>query len=71
MIYQALNATSNFGFSLIGNHQHCQFPATQGDEIVAFYNKLRQKSEASTGIFRTEIDVDISNYVGWEVPVLL
>ena len=39
-IWQALGVPDSMGFSQIGNHSHCQFPASQQGNLTAFVNKF-------------------------------
>ncbi|KAF1995921.1 carbohydrate esterase family 15 protein, partial [Amniculicola lignicola CBS 123094] len=39
MVYDALGIKEAFGFSLVGGHSHCSFPAAQKEEVDAFMDK--------------------------------
>jgi len=69
-IYKALGVPDNMGLSLVGGHSHCQFPSSQQPELTAFINKFLLNQSASTANIEKGPTVDMSKYVGYEVPTL-
>ncbi|ANB15160.1 hypothetical protein AWJ20_2784 [Sugiyamaella lignohabitans] len=72
-IYEAVGATSNFGFSQDGPHNHCSFPTDdQGAELQAFYNKFLLDENVNTNVFRTNggYSPDFSSWINWKTPRL-
>lgn len=70
-VYEALGVKDRMGFSLAASHNHCLFPANQGDEIVAFYNRfLRGRGNATTDVWRSNFTADASRYIDWDTPDL-
>lgn len=71
-IYQALGATDHFGFSQVGNHNHCAFPSSQTSDLNAFINKFLLGQSTNTNIFRTDgsFSYDANGWQPWTVPTL-
>lgn len=71
-IYTALGATANFGFSQVGNHNHCQFPSSQQSELYAYINKFLLDQSTTTSVFRTDgsFNFDSAGWMPWTVPTL-
>ncbi|KAF2176802.1 carbohydrate esterase family 15 protein [Zopfia rhizophila CBS 207.26] len=72
LIYKAAGVPDNMGFSLVGGHQHCQFPSSQNTELNAFINKflLNQSSANTAGVEKSTANVDTSKYIDWTPPTL-
>jgi len=73
LIYEALGVKDNFGYSSVGNHSHCLFPAAQTDDVNAFIDKFLFAGESDTDIFyATEnfSNFSLPFWANWEVPVL-
>ena len=71
LIYQALSKADAMGFSLLGNHAHCQFPSAQQPQLTAFVNKyLMDGSSSTANIFQSNYTVNLADWVDWSVPTL-
>ncbi|KAL0955474.1 hypothetical protein HGRIS_001715 [Hohenbuehelia grisea] len=72
LIYQALGATANMGYSQVGNHNHCQFPSSQQSELTAFINKFLLDGTGTTDIFHTDgnLNFNQAQWIPWTVPTL-
>ena len=73
MIYEALGVPDNMGFSTVGGHAHCQFPASQQPELTAYIQKFLLGKDADTNIFRVErykFIFDYNRWVNWTTPTL-
>lgn len=74
-VYQALGISDRMGISLVGNHNHCQFPSSQQSDLDAFVDKFfRGNLNANTSIIRTDSPNDFgfveSQWVDWPTPTL-
>jgi len=74
-IYKALGVSANYGFSQVGNHSHCDFPASQQPELDAFVNKfLFDNHTADTDILSTDqtyVNYTESQWIPWSTKPLL
>ena len=71
LIYQSLGKPDAMGFSLVGGHAHCAFPAAQQSELTAFVNKYLLDGTSSTAnIFKSNFTVNTADWVDWTVPTL-
>jgi len=83
LIYEALGVKDNFGYSSVGNHEHCAFPANQTADLNAFFDKFLLGQDTDTDIFyvidpdtATDSEVDFGNFslsvwADWKVPKLV
>ena len=72
-IWRAQGIESNFGFSQLGGHNHCQLPETQAPEVASFIQKfLLDDAAANTALFKsdTEFQVNKDKWVNWQTPQL-
>ncbi|KAF8187131.1 hypothetical protein BJ912DRAFT_1032076 [Pholiota molesta] len=73
-IWQALGVPDNMGFSGVGNHDHCAFPASQQPDLDAFFNKFFFGQNTNTSVIETDGPNDLgfvdSDWIDWEVPRL-
>ena len=70
-IYTALGVSENMGFSLVGGHGHCQFPSSQNAEIAQFIDYfLLEGTTKPRVIDRSDVTVDMSQWVDWTAPTL-
>jgi hypothetical protein len=72
-IYDALGVPSAMGFSQVGNHDHCRFPASQAPILVAFAKKfLLDDDSVDTNVLATDgsFALDEDRWVDWDVPAL-
>ena len=73
MIYEALGVPDNMGFSTVGGHAHCQFPASQQPELTAYIQKFLLGKDVDTNIFRVDrykFIFDYNRWVDWTTPTL-
>jgi hypothetical protein len=72
LIWEALGVPDNMGFSQLGNHNHCAFPAAQQPEVSAFVTRFLLDGSANTTVFKTDggFTFDRATWVDWSVPVL-
>ncbi len=71
-VYKALGISGRFGFSIVGNHLHCQVPDVQIPEIEAFVDKflLGKDSVNTDTISDSPYNFDLSSWINWTNPVL-
>jgi hypothetical protein len=72
LIWQALGASDNFGYSETTPHSHCAFPSSQTAVLNAFINKfLLGQSTSTSGIMQTDqTSVNPASWINWSVPTL-
>jgi len=72
LIYQALNATTNMGFSQLSGHAHCQFPTASQSELTAFINTFLLGRPGNTDVFRTDgkFVFNEAQWITWTTPTL-
>ena len=72
-IYQALGVPDRMAFSQLGDHPHCQFPASQQALLTAYLQKfLIGGGTANTTAMETDggFVVDEARWVDWTTPTL-
>ncbi|KAH8753856.1 carbohydrate esterase family 15 protein [Diaporthe sp. PMI_573] len=72
VIYKAYGVPTNMGFSLVGGHNHCQFPSSQQADLSAYINYFLLKTgSAPAEIEKSPSNVDMSQWTkNWVVPTL-
>lgn len=71
LIYKAVGAPNNMGFSLVGGHSHCQFPSAQQTDLSTYINYFLLKTGSAPGaIEKSSASVDVSTWANWDVPTL-
>lgn len=72
-IWTALGVPDNMGFSEVGNHSHCAFPAAQQPTLLAFIDKFLLGAATNT----SNVDdydygeaFDASQWMNWTIPKL-
>ena len=71
LVYEALGASEHFGFSLVGGHNHCQFPGSQEGELGQFVDYfLLGGSTPPEVIDNSEEPVQAADWIDWEAPDL-
>ncbi|KAL0934709.1 uncharacterized protein CTRU02_209300 [Colletotrichum truncatum] len=71
LIYQALGVPENMGFSLVGGHNHCQFPSNQNSELTQYINYFLLNSGTKPSIIeRSTANVNVRDYATWTAPTL-
>ncbi|PSK43027.1 hypothetical protein B9Z65_6981 [Elsinoe australis] len=70
--YEALGKQDSMGFSQVGGHNHCQFPASQQPELEAFVARFLLGQNVSTDVFKTDLTegFDQGKWAPWEIPDL-
>lgn len=72
-IWRAHGIESHFGFSQLGDHNHCQLPEAQVLEVAAFVQKfLLDDVTANTVLFKSdaEFQVNKEKWINWQTPQL-
>lgn len=69
-VYKAWGVPQNFGFSLVGGHSHCQFPASQQSDLTAFINRFLLNGSDTSVVAKSSASVKLSDYYSWTVPTL-
>ncbi|KAH7324335.1 hypothetical protein B0I35DRAFT_475588 [Stachybotrys elegans] len=70
-IYTALGVSENMGFSLVGGHGHCQFPSSQNAEIAQFIDYFLLGGTTKPRVIdRSDVTVDLDQWVDWTAPTL-
>jgi hypothetical protein len=72
-IYQALGVPERMAFSQLGDHPHCDFPASQRPLLSAYLQKfLIGGGTENTNALETDggFVVDEARWVDWTTPVL-
>lgn len=70
-VYKALGIPERIGFSQVGGHSHCAFPASQTDDVGAFADKfLLDKADADTAIAKSPYNTDLTKWITWSTPTL-
>ncbi|KAF2185314.1 carbohydrate esterase family 15 protein, partial [Zopfia rhizophila CBS 207.26] len=64
-VYEALGVKTNMGFSMVGGHQHCQFPAKEQDGLMGFLDRFLMGRGGGVDIWTSKANVDISRWVDW------
>ncbi|WDK21823.1 hypothetical protein CGRA01v4_13113 [Colletotrichum graminicola] len=71
LIYQALGVPQNMGFSLVGGHNHCQFPSEQNAELTQYINYfLLDHTTKPSPLERSTVNVSVGDYASWTTPML-
>ena len=73
LAYQALNASSAFGFSETTPHNHCAFPSSQQPELTAFISKylLGDTTANTAGVDKSDqTNVKATDYISWTAPTI-
>lgn len=72
VIYKAYGVPTNMGFSLVGGHNHCQFPSSQQSDLTAYINYFLLKTGSAPGeTEKSPSNVDMSQWTkNWVVPTL-
>lgn len=72
VIYKAYGVPTNMGFSLVGGHNHCQFPSSQQADLTTYINYFLLKTGSAPGeIEKSPSNVDMSQWTkNWVVPTL-
>ncbi|KAK4187801.1 hypothetical protein QBC35DRAFT_384133 [Podospora australis] len=65
-IYKAHGVPNNMGFSLIGGHNHCQFPSGQNSEVNQYISYFLQNGSTPPGsVERSTANVALDTWAPW------
>jgi hypothetical protein len=65
-IYKSYGVPNNMGFSLIGGHNHCQFPSGQNAELNSYINYFLLNSGTAPGaVERSTANVNLGDWAPW------
>ncbi|GAB1317741.1 4-O-methyl-glucuronoyl methylesterase [Madurella fahalii] len=65
-IYKSYGVPNNMGFSLIGGHNHCQFPSGQNSELSQYINYFLLNSGTAPGaVERSVSNVALDTWAPW------
>jgi hypothetical protein len=72
LIWEALGVPDRMGFSQVGGHDHCEFPASQLPALTAFVTRFLLNRSANTAVLETDgsFTFDQAAWVDWTVPSL-
>jgi len=72
-VYTALGIPDRFGYSIVGNHLHCEVPDSQTAEIGAFVDKfmLGKDTVNTANIADPYFSIPLSPWITWTNPTLL
>ncbi len=70
-VWKAFGIGDRFGFTFVGDHNHCALPASQRPEVSAFVDKfLLGKDTTNTTITTNPYTTDLSRWINWSRPAL-
>ncbi|KAI0448961.1 hypothetical protein F5B21DRAFT_518537 [Xylaria acuta] len=71
LAYKGAGVPNNMGFSLVGGHNHCQFPSSQQADLTSYINYFLLKSGTAPGaVEKSSASVDVTEWATWTVPTL-
>ncbi|KAI0018578.1 carbohydrate esterase family 15 protein [Xylariomycetidae sp. FL0641] len=71
LIYKAVGAPNNMGFSLVGGHSHCMFPSAQQADLTTYMNYFLLAGDTAPGaVEKSSATVDVADWAPWELPTL-
>ena len=66
VIYKSYGVPNNMGFSLVGGHNHCQFPSSQNSELTSYINYFLLNSGTAPGaVERSDVQADVASWAPW------
>ncbi|AEO68173.1 61de7431-7fea-4f2a-806d-b1ffc83f125f [Thermothielavioides terrestris] len=66
VIYKSYGVPNNMGFSLVGNHNHCQFPSSQSADLNAYINYFLLNGSTDPGaVEKSSSSVDLNSWAPW------
>lgn len=69
-VYKALGVPDRIGFTQVGGHAHCAFPASQTNDVSAFVDKFLAGKDANTSVAVSPYTTDLSKWFTWSTPQL-
>ncbi|KZS96871.1 hypothetical protein SISNIDRAFT_287917 [Sistotremastrum niveocremeum HHB9708] len=72
-VFEALGVADNMGFSQIGNHLHCDFPASQQGNLTNFIDKFLFNKNTDTNIVVSDGNYTFNEkqWINWPTPNLI
>ncbi|TGJ87594.1 hypothetical protein E0Z10_g1219 [Xylaria hypoxylon] len=71
LAYKGAGVPNNMGFSLVGGHNHCQFPSSQQADLTSFINYFLLKGTTAPGaIEKSTATVNVADWAAWSLPSL-
>ncbi|KAI0599092.1 carbohydrate esterase family 15 protein [Biscogniauxia sp. FL1348] len=71
LIYKAVGAPTNMGFSLVGGHSHCMFPSSQQADLTTYMDYFLLGGTTAPGeVEKSSANVEVTEWAPWEVPTL-
>lgn len=71
LAYKGAGVPNNMGFSLVGGHQHCQFPSSQQADLTSYINYFLLNSGSAPGaVEKSSSNVNVADWVDWSPPTL-
>ncbi|KAI0506660.1 hypothetical protein F5B22DRAFT_622794 [Xylaria bambusicola] len=71
LAYKGAGVPNNMGFSLVGGHQHCQFPSSQQADLTSFINYFLLKgTTAPSAVEKSSSNVNVADWAAWNIPSL-
>ncbi|KAI1164646.1 hypothetical protein F5B18DRAFT_670710 [Nemania serpens] len=71
MAYKGAGVPNNMGFSLVGGHNHCQFPSSQQADLTSYINYFLLKSTTPPGaVEKSSATVDMTQWAQWAIPTM-
>ncbi len=64
LMYEAMGARSNMGFSLVGGHSHCQFPSATSANLLSYINHFLLKTGETNDVETSKANVTMSDWIG-------
>ncbi|KAI0102659.1 hypothetical protein GGR51DRAFT_282889 [Nemania sp. FL0031] len=69
LAYKGAGVPNNMGFSLVGGHNHCQFPSSQQADLTTFINYFLLKGGTAPGaVEKSTATVDVAEWAPWTLP---
>ncbi|KAI1174844.1 hypothetical protein F4777DRAFT_368077 [Nemania sp. FL0916] len=71
LAYKGAGVPNNMGFSLVGGHNHCQFPSSQQADLTSYINYFLLKgTTAPPAVEKSSATVNVADWATWTVPTL-
>ncbi|KAK4246566.1 4-O-methyl-glucuronoyl methylesterase [Corynascus novoguineensis] len=64
-IYEAYGVPENMGFSLLGGHNHCQFPGSQTADLNSYINAFLLGTGTPSGVQKSDVSADVASWAPW------
>nr|4G4I_A Chain A, 4-O-methyl-glucuronoyl methylesterase [Thermothelomyces thermophilus ATCC 42464]4G4J_A Chain A, 4-O-methyl-glucuronoyl methylesterase [Thermothelomyces thermophilus ATCC 42464] len=65
LIYKAYGVPNNMGFSLVGGHNHCQFPSSQNQDLNSYINYFLLGQGSPSGVEHSDVNVNVAEWAPW------